>query len=132
MRLMQRVEARLKTAAENENCADLWQQAQQIVREEAIVALRDANATEPVLRKYGLESMTGNALEILERHLNNNSQAAIGGYQSIIERLGERQAATAQLLDLLRTADDGEYPPREEDWLAIVAALRQLPAAGGQ
>jgi len=46
---------------------------------------------------------------------------------------GETKGVTAQeeqsLLNLVTRADDGEYPPREEDWEAITAEARRLQEA---
>ena len=50
-------------------------------------------APHPVLAKYGLESMAGDPLEVLDRHLSNNASASIGGWKAVAERWRKRALA---------------------------------------
>ena len=47
----------------------------------------------PIMAKYGLESMKGDPLVILERHLVNNHAATVGGWQLTAQRARERMEA---------------------------------------
>lgn len=44
----------------------------------------------PILAKYGLETMAGDPLEVLHRHLTNNHAATVGGYRLTLDRLIDR------------------------------------------
>jgi hypothetical protein len=60
----------------------------------------------PIMAKYGLETMAGDPLEVLERHLVNNHAAAVGGYISVANALRSQLELVETALRKWVTAED--------------------------